>query len=61
MEREGRRECNAEVKAMDSTHALELKLNCWSAREGIGIPSVEVQCVDIRRNTSREGGWLDRN
>ena len=27
----------------------------------IGIPSVAVKCVDIRRNTSGEGGLLDDN
>ncbi len=26
-----------------------------------GIPSVAVKCVDIRRNTSGEGGLLDGN
>ena len=26
-----------------------------------GIPSVAVKCVDIRRNTSGEGGLLDSN
>ena len=26
-----------------------------------GIPSVAVKCVDIRRNTSGEGGLLDDN
>ncbi len=26
-----------------------------------GIPSVEVKCVDIRKNTSGEGGLLDSN
>ena len=30
--------------------------------EGVGgIPSVAVKCVDIRRNTSGEGGLLDCN
>jgi hypothetical protein len=27
-------------------------------REGSGIPGVEVKFVDIRRNTSGEGGFL---
>ncbi len=26
--------------------------------EGSGIPGVAVKCVDIRRNTSGEGGFL---
>ena len=29
--------------------------------EANGIPSVAVECVDIRRNTSGEGGFLDCN
>ena len=33
----------------------------WSAGEVSGIPSVAVKCVDIRRNTSGEGGLLDCN
>ena len=28
---------------------------------GSGIPSVAVECVEIRRNTSGEGGFLDCN
>ncbi len=32
-----------------------------SAGEVSGIPSVAVKCVDIRRNTSGEGGLLDCN
>ena len=32
-----------------------------SAGEVSGIPSVAVKCVDIRRNTSGEGGLLDDN
>jgi hypothetical protein len=28
---------------------------------GSGIPGVVVECVDIRRNTSGEGGSLDRS
>ena len=32
-----------------------------SAGEESGIPSVAVKCVDIRRNTSGEGGFLDCN
>ncbi len=31
----------------------------WSVGEASGIPSVAVKCVDIRRNTSGEGGLLD--
>ncbi len=38
-----------------------LKLPVLSAGEVSGIPSVAVKCVDIRRNTSGEGGLLDGN
>ncbi len=40
---------------------LLLKLIDLSAVEESGIPSVAVECVDIRRNTSGEGGLLDSN
>ena len=46
---------------MGSTHDLHLKLPILSVGEVIGIPSVAVKCVDIRRNTSGEGGLLDDN
>ena len=51
----------SEVKSMGLTHKLLLKLSDWSAGEVSGIPSVAVKCVDIRRNTSGEGGLLDDN
>ncbi len=40
---------------------LLLKLLYLSAVEESGIPSVAVECVDIRRNISGEGDFLDRN
>ena len=40
---------------------LLLKLLYLSAVEESGIPSVAVECVDIRRNTSGEGELLDCN
>ena len=40
---------------------LLLKLLDLSAVEVSGIPSVAVECVDIRRNTRGEGGFLDIN
>jgi hypothetical protein len=49
------------VKAQGSTLGLHLKLLFLSTGEGSGIPSVAVKCVDIRRNTSGEGGFLDRD
>ena len=49
------------MKSMGSTHELHLKLFLLSAGEVDGIPSVAVKCVDIRRNTSGEGGLLEGN
>ena len=49
------------MKCMGSTHELHLKLQLLSEVEVSGIPSVAVKCVDIRRNTSGEGGLLDDN
>ena len=46
---------------MGSTHKLHLKLFFLSDGEASGIPSVAVKCVDIRKNTGGEGGFLDRN
>ena len=46
---------------MGLTHRLHLKLWFLSKVEVGGIPSVAVKCVDIRRNTSGEGGLLDDN
>ncbi len=43
------------------TSELLLKLFDLSAGGAIGIPSVAVECVDIRRNASGEGGLLDCN
>ena len=50
-----------EVKSMGLTHKLLSKLLVLSIGEASGIPSVAVKCVDIRRNTSGEGGLLDIN
>ena len=54
-----RRLGKSEVKSMGLTHELLLKLFLLSIGEAGGIPSVAVKCVDIRRNTSGEGGLLD--
>ena len=32
-----------------------------STEEGSGIPGVAVKCVDIRKNTGSEGGFLVRH
>ena len=46
---------------MGSTHDLPSKLPVLSGVEVSGIPGVAVKCVDIRKNTSGEGGLLDDN
>ena len=56
-----RRIGKSEVKSMGLTHELLLKLLVLSEVEVGGIPGVAVKCVDIRRNTSGEGGLLDCN
>ena len=56
-----RRECKLVVKSLGSTEEQQLKLDFLSTGEESGIPSVAVKCVDIRRNTSGEGGLLDDN
>ena len=56
-----RREFKLVVKSLGSTEELQLKLIFLSAGEESGIPSVAVKCVDIRRNTSGEGDFLDCN
>ena len=50
-----------EVKSMGSTHELLSKLFVLSSAEVGGIPGVAVECVDIGRNTSGEGGLLGTN
>ena len=49
------------VKSLGLTEELQPKLFFLSAGEESGIPSVAVKCVDIRRNTSGEGGFVDCN
>ncbi len=49
------------VKYLGSTEELQPKLFSLSVGEESGIPSVAVKCVDIRRNTSGEGDFLDDN
>ena len=56
-----RREVKSDVKCRGLTAELHLKLHFLSTGEADGIPSVAVKCVDIRRNTSGEGGLLDDN
>ncbi len=49
------------MKSLGSTEELQPKLFRLSVGEESGSPSVEVKCVDIRRNTSGEGDFLDDN
>ena len=46
---------------MGSTHKLLSKLSVLSGVEVGGIPGVAVKCVEIGRNTSGEGDFLDSN
>ena len=48
------------MKAPGSTWEVHWKLGNLNTGEGSGIPGVAVKCVDIRRNTSGEGGYLDQ-
>ncbi len=48
-------------KFLGSTEELQPKLCSVSVGEESGIPSGAVKGVDIRRNTSGEGDFLDDN
>ncbi len=56
-----RREIKLVGKSLGLTEELQLKLLFFSVGEESGIPSGAVKCVDIRRNTSGEGDFLDNN
>ena len=56
-----RRLSKSEVKSMGLTRELLLKLLSLSDVEAGGIPGVAVECVEIGRNTSGEGGLLGIN
>ena len=47
------------MKSLGLTKELHSKLICLSDGEESVIPGVTVKCVDIGRNTSGEGGFLD--
>ncbi len=49
------------MKFQGLTMELHLKLFFLSVGEESGIFSVVVKCVEIRRNISGEGGFLDNN
>ncbi len=55
------REIKLVVKALGLHEELQLKMIFLGVGEESGIPSVAVKCVDIRRNTSGEGDFLDNN
>ncbi len=55
------REIKLVVESLGLNEELQLKLIFLSVGEESGIPSVAVKCVDIRRNTSGEGDFLDNN
>ena len=46
------------MKAFGLTGEVHRKLDNLSAEEGSGTPCVAVECVDIWKNTSGEGGYL---
>ncbi len=49
------------VKTLGATEELQPQLDILRVGEESGIPRVAVKCVDIRRNTSGEGDFLDDN
>ena len=49
------------MKSTGLTRELHLKLFFLSIGEAGGIPGVAVECVEIGRNTSGEGGLLGFN
>ena len=46
------------VKGRGSTPSMPGILGGWRQAEASGIPGVAVECVEIRKNTGGEGGWL---
>ena len=57
----GRKECVGGARGLRlwPNHSPPCELESLSTGGESGIPSVAVKCVDIRRNTSGEGGFLD--
>ncbi len=60
-ERERRRLVRSDVNAFGLTEEVQRKTGGWSAEEDGGTPCVAVECVDIWKNTSGEGGCLGCN
>ncbi len=59
VERELKRLYRLGMKTRGPTPGLVWKLCNLSTGGAGGIPGVAVKCVEIRRNTGREGGLLD--
>ncbi len=57
-ESERRRLLRSDVKAFGLTEEVHRKTGDLSAEEDSGTPCVAVECVDIWKNTSGEGGCL---
>ncbi len=57
-EGDGRRLFRSDVKALGLTEEVHRKRGDLSAEEDIGTPCVAVECVDIWKKTSGEGGCL---
>ncbi len=51
----------SDVKAFGLTEEVHRKPGDLSAEEDSGTPCVAVECVDIWKNTSGEGDFLDDN
>ncbi len=57
-ESERRRVVRSDVKGCGLTEGVQRKPGDLSAEEDSGTPCVAVECVDIGKNTSGEGGCL---
>ncbi len=57
-EREGGRLLRSDEKAFGLTEEVHRRPGDLSAEEDSGTPCVAVECVDIRKNTSGDGGCL---
>ena len=47
------------MKGRGSTSGVRMILSSWSNGGGTGILGVAVKCVDIKKKTRGEGGFLD--
>ena len=53
--------CKSAVKVCGSTVKLQLKLPFLSVRRDVGIRGVAVKCLDITKNSDREGRCPEHN